>query len=115
MKPLDPFPIYKAGETPKRVHAVDFPAWESQGWSKEPLPPTGEPLPTPPPLGETASTLKPIAVAYGDRKAELEALYKSGGWESIRDLAATLEITTKPPGGWVEAIPLILKAEGLAE
>ncbi|MBD3882165.1 hypothetical protein IFO70_10380 [Phormidium tenue FACHB-886] len=35
MRQIDPFWIYKAGEMPRKVHGVDFPAWAAQGWSKE--------------------------------------------------------------------------------
>ena len=35
MKQADPFRIYRGGES-RMVHGVDFPAWEAQGWSREP-------------------------------------------------------------------------------
>lgn len=104
----DPFPIYRNGET-KTVHGVDFPAWERQGWSREPQPDQPQ---TPPELtGDGQENLLKFS-AYDTRKAELEALLKEGGWQAISNIAKPLNIT-KPKGGWDDAIELILAAEGL--
>lgn len=31
------FTVYKAGETPRKIHAVDWSAHEAIGWQREPL------------------------------------------------------------------------------
>jgi hypothetical protein len=104
----DPFPIYKGGET-RTVHGVDFPAWERQGWSREPQPDQPQ---TPPELtGDGQENLSKFS-AYDTRKAELGALLKEGGWQAIANIAKPLNIT-KPKGGWDDSIELILTAEGL--
>lgn len=112
-QPLDPFPIYKDGQK-KVVHGVDYAGWADRGWTLEP----GEaPVET---VTESASDIgstigSPTELTpYEVRKAELESLMKeTQGWRNIERIAKELGIAQKPAGGWDDAIPLILEAEGL--
>lgn len=45
-------------------------------------------------------------------KAERQLELETSDWRVIRDVAQTHGITEKPEGGWEEAIPFILAAEG---
>lgn len=100
----DPFPIYRNGET-RMVHGVDFPAWQAQGWSRDP-----NPTPQTPPEPESKNLSE--GSPYEARKAELEELLKAEGWQAIANIAKPLGIL-KPKTGWDDAIVLILEKEGL--
>lgn len=112
----DPITLYKEGEQPRRVWAVDAPGWLTLGWSEtEPgqaisaaIPP--EPSPEPP-ADQTSDPVTPSA--YDTRKAELEDLLaQPQGWQKLAAIAKPLGIA-KPVGGWDESILLILDKEGL--
>jgi hypothetical protein len=111
-QPIDPFPIYKDGQK-KVVHGVDYAGWADRGWTLEP----GEPMVET--VTETHSDTVPPELPteltpYEVRKAELESLLKeTQGWRNIERIAKELGITQKPAGGWDDAMPLILEAEGL--
>jgi hypothetical protein len=49
-----------------------------------------------------------------ERETQLIEVYDQKGWQGIKAIADKLNIS-KPAGGWDEAIPLILDAEGFAE
>jgi hypothetical protein len=110
----DPFPIYKPGESPRKVYGVDYPCWALDGWSKDPPGTVTPPEPEAPPIiSADPSFAQPTA--YDRRKAELDSLIaESGGWANIQRIANELGIAEKPDGGWKDAIPLILEKEGLA-
>ena len=122
----DPFDIYKPGERPRKVHAVDYAAWAALGWSDSPdgvsSVPDSDPVitlgdlrqpKTPERLGEPVTPPKPPS-AYDLRKAELEAMLKQNhGWRKIAAIAEPLGIE-KPEGGWDDAIALILEKEELS-
>jgi hypothetical protein len=101
----DPFPIYKAGETSRKVHYVDFPGWEANGWSTEPQPEL-EP--------EVIEETPPELSTYEQRKLELEELYRNKGWQAIAAICKKIGIT-RPATGFDDAIPLILEKEGLVK
>jgi hypothetical protein len=93
-------------------YAVDYPAWSEQGWSINP------------PVAEEQISEAPVEIPivpgvsganpYATRKAELEGLLsQSNGWRRIEAIASPYGVSEKPAGGWADAIPLILEAEGL--
>ncbi len=69
----------------------------------EPSPAIAQPVPP---------ELKSPGATYQERRTELDGIFKTQGWKPIAEIAGNYKIL-KPSGGWAEAIPLILKAEGL--
>jgi hypothetical protein len=68
------------------------------------------PAPTPTPAPASAPTVE-LPPEVEVRIQQLEAIYESEGYRGIQAIAIPLGIE-KPEGGWRDAIPLIIEAEG---
>jgi len=95
------------------INAEDFNPAEHKRFNprKASASPSPAPAPAPSPAPSPSHAVEPMSADQEVRYQQLEAIYGSEGYRGIQAIATPLGIE-KPAGGWRDAIPLIVEAEG---